>query len=540
MVGQVVAGTDAMKGVGADGRKGGVSIRASFLLAAGSGLLAACGGGEESAPGTIIANVMIYDGTGDSAHAGSVRLVGDTIVAVGNVLPDEEDWFVDGAGLALAPGFIDAHSHADYGIGENRDALAVVSQGITTVIVGQDGGSQFPLRDFFDRLDSVPSAVNFASYSGHNTLRRRVMGDDFRREATQAEIDSMRALLFADWDAGAIGLSTGLEYDPGIYSSRKEVLDLAAAIGAEGGRYISHIRSEDRAFWDAIDEIITIGREGRLPVQISHAKLAMRSLWGEADSLIRVLDRARASGVDITADVYPYTYWQSTLTVMFPERNFTDRKAADFALREVAAPEGLLLSRFAPDPSYVGKTVADIARLRRTDPATTLMRLIAEAEAMKAKGADDVEGVIGTSMDEADVAKLIAWPYASISTDGELAGRHPRGYGAFPRVLGRYVRERRLLTLEDAVRKMTSLAASSAGIQDRGKIAPGMKADLVLFSPDSIIDRSTTSAPQTPATGVHTVWVNGEVVFENGKTSGRFPGKVLRVGGQPGRRAGGQ
>jgi N-acyl-D-amino-acid deacylase len=158
----------------------------------------------------------------------------------------------------------------------------------------------------------------------------------------------------------------------------------------------------------------------------------MRSLWGQADSLIRVLDRARASGVEITADVYPYTYWQSTLTVMFPERNFSDRKAAEFALREVAAPEGLLLSRFAPDSSYVGKTVADIARLRKTDPATTLMRLIAEAEAMKAKGAEDVEGVIGTSMDERDVARLIAWPYSSISTDGELAGRHPRGFGSFP------------------------------------------------------------------------------------------------------------
>ena len=526
-------GGSAERGIGA------VAIRAWLLLAAGTWQLAACGGGD-SAPGTLIANVTIYDGTGGSPVAGSVRLIGDSIVGVGNVLPGESDWFVDGAGLALAPGFIDNHSHADYGIAEHRDALAAVSQGITTVIVGQDGGSQFPLRDFFARLDSQPAAVNFASYSGHNTLRMRVMGQDFRREATQAEVDSMRALMFSDWDAGAIGLSTGLEYDPGIYSARKEVLDLAAAIGAEGGRYISHIRSEDRAFWDAINEIITIGREARIPVQISHAKLAMRSLWGNADSLIRLLDRARASGVDITADVYPYTYWQSTLTVMFPERNFTDRKAAEFALREVAAPEGLLLSRFAPDTTYVGKTVADISRLRRTDPATTLMRLITEAEAMKAKGVEDVEGVIGTSMDEADVAKLIAWPYSSISTDGELAGRHPRGFGAFPRVLGRYVREQKVITLEEAVRKMTELAARSAGIRDRGAIATGMKADLVLFAPDSIIDRSTTTSPQLPAAGVRMVWVNGVVVYEDGKTTGQFPGRALRIGGRAGGRAGGQ
>ena len=534
-----------MKGGAADpsnctrDRIGGASLRTWLLLAASSGLLAACSRGE-SAPGTFIANATIYDGSGGSPVVGSVRIVGDSIVAVGNIQQDNDDWFIDGAGLALAPGFIDTHSHADYGIGEHRDALAVVSQGITTVIVGQDGGSQFPLKDFFARIDSAPAAVNFASYSGHNTLRMKVMGKDFRRAATQAEVDSMRALMLEDWDAGAIGLSTGLEYDPGIYSSRKEVLDLASAIGAEGGRYISHIRSEDRAFWDAIDEIITIGRDGHLPVQISHAKLAMRSIWGQADSLIRVLDRARASGIELTADVYPYTYWQSTLTVMFPERNFTDRKAAEFALREVAAPEGLLLSRFAPDSSYVGKTVADISRIRRTDPATTLMRLIAEAEALKARGVEDVEGVIGTSMDEADVAKLIAWPYASISTDGELAGRHPRGFGAFPRVLGRYVREEHVITLEDAVRKMTSFPARNMGLQDRGVITVGAKADLVLFAPDSVIDRSTTTAPLTPAEGIRMVWVNGGVVYQDGKATGQYPGKALRVGGTAGRRDGGK
>ena len=539
MVGPLVARGDAVRGGSADpsnctrDRIGGVAVLAWLILAAG------CSRGQSS-PGTFIANATIYDGSGDSAVVGSIRILGDSIAALGNIRPGGDDWFIDAAGLALAPGFIDTHSHADYRIGEHRDALAAVSQGITTVVVGQDGGSQFPLRDFFSRLDSAPAAVNFASYSGHNTLRMQVMKNDFRRAATQAEVDSMRTLLLADWDAGAIGLSTGLEYDPGIYSSRKEVLDLAAAVGAEGGRYISHIRSEDRAFWDAIDEIITIGREGRLPVQISHAKLAMRSLWGRADSLLRVLDRARTSGIEITADVYPYTYWQSTLTVMFPERNFTDRKAAEFALREVAAPEGLLLSRFAPDSSYVGKTVAQIARLRGTDPATTLMRLIAEAEALKARGVEDAEGVIGTSMDEADVAKLIAWPHSSISTDGELAGRHPRGFGAFPRVLGRYVREQRVIPLEDAVRKMTRFPARNMGIQDRGVIAVGAKADLVLFSPESVIDRSTTTTPQTPAAGVRIVWVNGDIVYQDGKPTGRYPGRALRIGGQADGRAGGR
>jgi N-acyl-D-amino-acid deacylase len=310
------------------------------------------------------------------------------------------------------------------------------------------------------------------------------------------------------------------------------VLDLAAAVGAEGGRYISHIRSEDRAFWDAIDEIIAIGREAQVPVQISHLKLAMRSLWGRSDSLIGLLDAARREGIEITADIYPYTYWQSTLTVMFPDRNFKDRKAAEFALREVAAPEGLLLGRFAPDTSYVGRTVAEIARTRGTDPATTLMQLIAEAEAFRAARpeVEDVESVIGTSMDERDVERLLAWPFANICTDGELAGRHPRGFGSFPKVLGYYARQRQLMGMAETVRKMTALAARNMGLRDRGSIRIGAFADLVLFDTTAVLDHATTGDPRRPATGIRQVWVNGEVVYENGKTTGRYPGRALRSG----------
>ncbi len=506
---------------------GGAVSRLSVALL----LLAACG--EGGPPGTIIANVMLFDGTGDSAVVTTVRLQGDRITGVGADVPaGPDEWYIDGAGLALAPGFIDAHSHADVALATHRDALAAVSQGITTVVVGNDGGSPWPLADFFARLDSLPAAVNVAAYSGHNTLRARVMGDDYRREATPAEVDSMKRLLLADYDAGALGLSTGLEYDPGIYSSRREVLDLAAVVGAEGGRYISHIRSEDRAFWDAIDEIIAIGREARLPVQISHLKLAMRSLWGRADTLLARLDAARREGIDITADIYPYTYWQSTLTVLFPERNYADRAAAEYALREVAAPEGLRLGRFAPDTTYQGRTVAEIARLRRTDPASALMQLIAEAEALRAAGgADEVESVMGTSMDEGDVARLLAWPYAAVCTDGELAGRHPRGYGAFARVLGTYVRDQRVLQLRDAVRKMTSLPARSFGLVDRGIVQPGAFADLVLFDPDSVADHATPEEPHRPASGIRMVWVNGEVVYERGAATGRYSGRALRRGG---------
>lgn len=478
--------------------------------------------------GTLIANARVLDGSDGPARVASVRIVADRIAEVGDLRAAPGDRVVDAAGLTLAPGFIDTHSHHDRGLLEQRDALAIVSQGVTTIVAGQDGGSRTPLAGFFARLERTPPAVNVASYVGHGTVRSTVMGEDFRRAATPAEVGRMREIVEAEMRAGALGLSTGLEYDPGIYSSRGEVLELARAVAPFGGRYISHVRSEDRAFWQAIDEIIAIGRDARIPVQISHIKLAMRSLWGQTDSLLRVLDRARAVGVAVTADVYPYTYWQSTLRVLFPERDFANRATAEFVLREVAAPEGLLLSGFAPETTYVGKTVADIARLRGTDAATTLMALIRETEEAERAGRPSDESVIGTSMAERDVARLIAWPHANLCSDGELAGRHPRGFGAFPRVLGRYVREQGVISLPEAVRKMTSLGAAHVGIADRGRIASGYFADLVLFDPATVIDRATPIAPRETAVGIRTVWVNGAVVYDAGAVTGRYPGRVVR------------
>jgi N-acyl-D-amino-acid deacylase len=478
----------------------------------------------------VIVNATIVDGSGAPPRPGSVRIVGDRIVAVGQLRPAPGDRIVDAGGQAIAPGFVDTHSHHDRGLTRGRDALALVSQGVTTIVVGQDGGSRMPLADFFGTLERTPPAVNVASYVGHGTVRSHVMGDDFRRVATTSEVQRMRSIVETEMRAGALGLSTGLEYDPGIYSSRAEVLDLARAAAAAGGRYISHIRSEDRQFWEAIDEILAIGRDARIPVQISHIKLAMRSLWGGADSLIRVLDRARAAGIDVTADIYPYTYWQSTLTVLFPQRDFANRATAEFVLREVAAPDGLLLSAFAPDTTYVGKTVAEIARLRGTDAATTLMALIRETEEAERAGRPSGESVIGTSMDERDIARLIAWPHTNICSDGELAGRHPRGFGSFPRVLRQQVREHRVISLAEAVRKMTSLSAEHVGLRDRGRIAPGYFADLVVFDPTAVSDRATPVAPRERSVGINTVWVNGVVVYERGTSTGQHPGRVLRRG----------
>jgi N-acyl-D-amino-acid deacylase len=472
---------------------------------------------------TIIRGASVLDGTGAPARVTDVRIANGVIVAIGNWSPVPNDRVVDGRGLVLSPGFIDTHSHHDRGIFSRRDALAAVSQGITTIVAGQDGGSPFPLREFFARLDTTPAAINVAAYVGHGTLRRRVLGDDYERVASDDEVARMRDLLREEMAAGAVGLSTGLEYDPGIYSAPSEIIELAKVAAASGGRYISHIRSEDREFWKAIDELLTIGREARIPVQVSHMKLAMRGLWGQGDSLIHVLDRARAQGINVTADVYPYTAWQSTLTVLYPKRNFDDRAETEFILKQVSGPEDLLVTRFDANREYAGKTVGQIAAMRKSDPATTLMWLIAEAES---KGA--AESVVGTGMDERDIARLLRWPHTSISSDGELHGRHPRGFGAFTRVLAKHVRDQKTLTYAEAVRKMTSLSAANMGLADRGIIRPGLAADLVLFDPSTVSDRSTTEEPNAPSVGIKTVWVNGDVVFESGKTTGRYPGRALR------------
>lgn len=497
-------------------------MRSQFRIFAAAAILVGAGScAALTQNGTLIVNATVVDGTGGPARRAAVRIVGDRIAEVGELESRHGNRIVDAAGLVLAPGFIDTHSHHAGGFADAPDASAAVSQGITTIVAGQDGGSELPLQEFFERLSSTPPSVNVASFAGHGTLRRSVMGDDFRRDATAAETAKMGDLLHDEMRAGALGLSSGLEYDPGIYSKTEELIALArVAAQYPGARYTSHIRSEDRAFWAAIDEAIRVGREVRIPVHISHLKLAMRSLWGQTDRLLGILNDARAAGVLVTADIYPYTFWQSGLTVLFPERNFTDRAAAEFALREVTSPEGLLIFRSPNDPGLVGRRLADVAATRGVDAAQAMMDIVRET-----KG--DV-GIVAAGMDESDVVTLTRWPFANICSDGTSTGGHPRGYGAFPRVLGRYVREQKALSLEEAVRKMTSLAAANVGLADRGRIEPGAYADIVLFDPDTIIDRSTTAEPKAMSEGVRSVWVNGQLVFESGTTTRARPGRVLR------------
>ncbi|MDE0811035.1 MAG: amidohydrolase family protein, partial [Alphaproteobacteria bacterium] len=448
---------------------------------------------------------------------------------------------LDAKGDIVSPGFIDTHSHHERGMWESetgREMVAPISQGITTIIIGQDGMSDYPLSAFQRELEKYPVAVNIASYTGHGTIRVKAIGVPYNRPATPTELSRMESYLEIDLDGGSLGLSTGLEYDPGIYSDSDELLTLAKTLKAAGGRYISHMRSEDAKILEAIDEIIRVGREAGIPVQISHIKIALLDDWGGASSILARLDQAREEGVDITADVYPYDYWLSTLAVLLPERNFDDVAAVRHAFNHIASPDGLLLARYVADPDLVGKTVKQIADERDEDPAETYLGLLQQAYAdinlEDAVEAGDIrELVLGQSMLRADVEDFIAWPNSNISTDGTSFPGHPRGYGTFPRAIRWMVRESHKLELEEMVRKMTSLSASHVGLADRGEVRVGAPADLILFSASEIADRADRENPTETSVGVTGVWVNGVRVWQDNGPTGAYPGQFLRRASQP-------
>jgi len=444
---------------------------------------------------------------------------------IGTLIPQYGETVIDGNHrLVLAPGFIDTHSHHDQNLEDSNQFNSFLNQGITTLIIGQDGSSHLPLQTYFDERVHAGLPVNLGSYIGHNTLRFAAMGnEDYKRKATKGEIKKMKKTLKQELNSEALGLSTGLEYDPGIYSSRNEVMQLALVTARRDGRYISHLRSEDIKLEDAIDEIIAIGKRTKIPVQISHFKIAMKSKWGQAPALLNLLDQARADGVQITADIYPYDFWLSTLEVQFPKRDFDNKSSAEFALRELTPPEGMILAKYDAMPEYVGKNIAQIAVERKEDPATTYMYLIRLA---RDKNAD--EQVMGRSMTETDIIELMQWPFTNICSDGFGGGRHPRGVGSFPRVINRYVKELKAMDLETAIHKMTSLSATNLGLRQRGKISTGYFADLVVLDTTAIADHATLTSPFLLSTGIDQVWVNGKRVWNNGAYTGQLPGQVIK------------
>ncbi len=463
------------------------------------------------------------DGTGAPLKDADVRVEGDRIAEVGKLSPKEGERVVRGEGLVLAPGFIDVHNHSTDGLKTDPLAQTQVSQGITTLVLGPDGDSPWPIAEYLSEREKAPAAVNVMTMVGHETVRSLIMGKDFRRKATPEEVANMAALVERGMAEGALGLSSGLEYDVGSYASTEELIELSKAAAKSGGFYMTHSRDEaDRSF-EAIDEAILISKKGDLPLDISHIKLATVGVWGQSKKAVARIDAARATGQDVTADCYPYEAWHSNIEVLVPNKQYFDPASVERAPRG----RGRALARHGHGlqgaSRYAGRNLEEIAKAQGVTPVELFSRIVKDG------GAD----IIGHSMKTEDVEVFYRQPWVMVASDGGIDNDHPRGAGTFPRVLGRFVRERHLFSLEEAVRKMTSLPASRVKLSDRGRIAPGLKADLVLFNPQTVIDRSTFEDPRRLSEGIELVLVNGEAVWSGGKPTGSRPGRVLRGSGRP-------
>lgn len=507
---------------------GAAGVRRFIGVVLGLAFAAAPASAQPQAPATpkesttiLIRGGSVVDGTGSPARRADVRVRGDEIAEVAPALaarPGER--VIEGTGLVVAPGFIDLHSHADRGIDRAPTAESQVRQGITTAVVGQDGGSAVPVASFFDQIDRLHPTINFLTMVGHGAVRAAVMGGDFRRPATAAEVETMRQLVDRGMRDGAVGLSSGTEYDPGFFAEPSELETLARAVKPYGGFYASHVRDEENGALAAWREVIALGQRTGVPVHISHVKLASKPVWGKAGEALALLDQASAQGVRVTADWYPYTYWASSMYVLIPDRDFENRHKWEVGLDEIGGPEHVLVTDYRPDSTRNGKTIAEIARATGKDPVTTIIEML--------RAAGPNIGIIATAMQEADLVRFAASPRVFICSDGGLAGAHPRGYGTFPRVLGVYVRETHVLSLPVAVQKMTSGTAGVLGLTDRGTIAAGKKADLVLFDPATVADRGTKTDPSLAPVGIRWVIVNGEVVLDDGRMAGARPGRAIR------------
>jgi N-acyl-D-amino-acid deacylase len=496
----------------------------------------------------IIRNARIVDGTGAAWYRGDVAVRGDAIAAMGPRLEGSAARTVDAAGQVVAPGFIDIHTHARRGIFETPTAANYVRQGVTTLMEGPDGSSPVPLAPFLAKLDGLQTSVNIGSFIGQGSVRSEVIGSADRK-ATPEEIARMRAMVEQGMKDGAFGLSTGLFYVPGTFTPLDEIVELARVAGRFGGIHKSHQRNEAAGLLDSFRETIAIGEQGGLPTQATHAKVVGKPNWGRAADVLTLVDDARARGVDMTLDQYPYTASSTSISsALLPAwaleggREAQRQRLADLATRaKVKAgsiamirdergggdPKNVQLASCGFDPSLAGKTLADITRQRGMEPtiengAEAVLWIVEQG---------GCQGIFHAMADE-DLERILRHPATMVASDGEVplfgrANPHPRSYGTFARVLGRYVRDRKVLTLEDAVRKMTSFPAARLRLTDRGILRPGMKADLAVFDPARVRDTATFEQPHQYAEGFSLVVVNGQVVYENGAITPARPGRVL-------------
>jgi N-acyl-D-amino-acid deacylase len=493
--------------------------------------LAAIATGRAAERATTIVGADLADGSGAALRRANVRFVNDRIVAVGEVKAQAGDTVVDGKGLVVSPGFIDIHNHSSSGLAGDPAAATQVSQGITTVVVGPDGDSPWPIGDYLSERRSTPSAVNVASFVGHATVRRQVMKDDFKRAARADEIARMALLVDQGMREGAAGLSSGLEYEVGGYAETSELIELAKVVARYRGVYMSHIRDEADKSFDALKEAIAIGEGAHVAVQISHIKLGTVGVWRKAAEAIALIEAARTRGVDVTADAYPYNAWSSTITVLVPDKRYDYPPSVEKALADVGGAANVLIVRHTAHPEYEFRTLDAVATEQHKTPVELFTQIVKDGGA----------GVVCTSMVDEDIRAFYTRPWVMVGSDGGIATRHPRGAGTFPRVLGRYVRDQRWLTLPEAIRKMTGAPAERLRLEGRGLIKVGAIADIVLFDPKTIVDRSTFTDPALLSTGVVKVFVGGALVWDGGRSTGlgagqstvERPGRVLMSGHTP-------
>jgi N-acyl-D-amino-acid deacylase len=493
----------------------------------------------------LIRNARVIDGSGNAWFRADIGVKDGHIAAIGKLDQATAARTIDARDRIVAPGFIDAHVHVEGNIERNPRADNFVLDGVTTVITGNCGSSELDLAGWFDKIQKLGLGINVASLAGHNSIRREVMGAA-NRQATPEEIRKMQALVDRSMRDGAVGFSTGLEYVPGTYADTAEIVALAKAAAAHGGVYTSHMRNEGIHEIEAITETVNIGREAGMPVEISHLKIDRRRVWGASDQSLALIEKFRREGVDVVADQYPYDRASTNLGIRLPSWALADGKIkerlADHATRRKIAEEMThmladmgesdysfaTVARFTPTPAYEGKTISEINTMKGRTPGVE-NEIETIFDLMTAGGASMTYRL----MSEADIERIMRYPFTAIASDGGVqelgAGNpHPRSYGTNARVLGEYVRVRAVLTLEDAVRRMTSLPARTFSLSDRGLIREGMAADLVIFDPARIEDKATYTKPHQYSQGFDFVLVNGKFVVDEGKLTNARPGQTLR------------
>ena len=495
----------------------------------------------------LLTNGRIVDGTGNPWFYGDVAIKDDQIVDIGRNLNLAALDTIDAQGQVIAPGFIDVHGHIESSILQRPEAGNFLHDGVTSIVTGNCGGSSTNMSAFFQDLRDTSISLNVAALIGHNSIRRQVMGET-DNAPTQLQLDSMKAIVRRAMIDGAVGLSTGLIYVPGTYAETSEVAALAKEAGVYGGIYASHIRNESHTIEDAISEAVEIGRRADIPVQISHFKVSARKLWGNSSMTLKMIEDYRGQGLDVTVDQYPYTASSTTLAVLLPNwslaggiETLNRRLLIDSTkqriiqdMKDQLTRDGesdyhyCAIARCPWEESYNGKRISEVSELiygsRSIDAQIeTVLALVKKGERVQ---------MIFHKMNEEDVERIMRAPFAMIASDAGIprfgfSVPHPRAYGTNSRVLGKYVREEGIISIEDAIRKMTSLPASRFKFHDRGLLKPGYKADIVIFDPDTVEDKATFEHPHAYAAGISTVLVNGQVTIRNHDHIGTRAGVIL-------------